>query len=148
MSQEEAVPVAAPLAGRIRRGGTQLDVSLGRPEFTAVFGLLFLRQGMIHYDRVRCKEQFQTSSDSRSVVKFLAPLLIGLSLAWAQSRSTSDSVYCSRCSITISPIIPNSTLFNHGCSLNMIVTYPTIGIYPLTLPTMSSSRCKKSCPRA
>lgn len=50
MSQED-VPVAAPLAGRIRRGGTQLNVSLGRPDFTAIFGLL-LRQGMIHYNMV------------------------------------------------------------------------------------------------
>lgn len=50
MSQED-VPVTAPLAGRIRRGGTQLNVSPGRPDFTAILGLL-LRQGMVHYDMV------------------------------------------------------------------------------------------------
>jgi hypothetical protein len=40
-----------------------------------------------------------------------------------------DTSLCnhSLCSITINPMIPNMTVFNHGCSLSMIVTYPTAG---------------------
>jgi hypothetical protein len=44
----------------------------------------------------------------------------------------------SLCKMTIKPIIPSMTVFNHGCSLSMIVTYPTAGTYPRTLPMMSS----------
>lgn len=50
--------------------------------------------------------------------------------------------YYSRCNITINPIIPRSTVFSHGCSLSMIVTYPTMGMYPRTLPTISSWRLR------
>jgi hypothetical protein len=59
-----------------------------------------------------------------------------------------EKVNHSLCNMTINPITPNKTVFNHGCSLNMIVTYPTPGIYPRTLPTISSLRSRKSCPRA
>lgn len=55
----------------------------------------------------------------------------------ALSLYTVTCIY-SLCSITINPMIPSRTVFNQGCSLSMIVTYPTIGIYPLTLPTISS----------
>lgn len=36
----------------------------------------------------------------------------------------------SRCNTTIRPIMPNIAVFIHGFSDNMIVTYPTNGMYP------------------
>jgi len=39
-------------------------------------------------------------------------------------------------------MIPSSTVFSHGCSLSMIVTYPTAGMYPRTLPMRSSLRSR------
>ena len=44
-------------------------------------------------------------------------------------------------------MIPSIAVFSHGCSLSMIVTYPTNGIYPTTLPMMSFLT-KKSWSRA
>lgn len=76
-----------------------------------------------------------------------------ISFLWAQKykhlrNHDVEWVNHSLCNITINPITPNKTVFNHGCSLNMIVTYPTPGIYPRTLPTISSLRSRKSCPGA
>lgn len=48
------------------------------------------------------------------------------------------SILHSRCKMTIRPMMPNMTVFNHGCSLSMIVTYPTAGTYPRTLPIISA----------
>lgn len=42
-------------------------------------------------------------------------------------RSVMRKCY-SLCRITIKPMIPSMTLFSHGCSLSIIVTYPTAGI--------------------
>jgi hypothetical protein len=67
------------------------------------------------------------------------------SLPSSPSRSLSHPTflsYPSRCKTTITPINPNITLLSHGCSDSKIVTYPTPGTYPLTLPMISVSRSK------
>lgn len=56
--------------------------------------------------------------------------------------------YYSLCNTTIKPIIPSITCFSHGCSLKRIVTYPTKGMNPATLPITSSLRLRNDCPRA
>jgi len=48
------------------------------------------------------------------------------------------SVY-SLSNMTSKPIIPSNTLFAQGCSLSKMVTYPTNGMYPTTLPITSFS---------
>ena len=54
----------------------------------------------------------------------------------------------SLCNTTINPIIPSITWFSHGCSLSRIVTYPTNGMKPNTLPITSSSRLRNDWSRA
>ncbi len=54
----------------------------------------------------------------------------------------------SRCSTTVKPIKPSMAVFSHGYSLSRIVTYPTNGMKPTTLPITSFSRSRKRCPRA
>lgn len=54
----------------------------------------------------------------------------------------------SLCNTTITPIIPSMTCFNQGCSLSNIVTYPTKGMKPITLPMTSSLRFRKDWPAA
>lgn len=56
--------------------------------------------------------------------------------------------YYSLCNTTMIPIIPSMTCFSHGCSLSRIVTYPTKGINPTTLPMTSSLRLRKDWPAA
>lgn len=76
------------------------------------------------------------------------PSLLCIQVRKRLQNHDAEKVNHSLCNTTINPITPSNTVFNHGCSLNMIVTYPTPGIYPRTLPTISSLRSRKSCPRA
>lgn len=66
----------------------------------------------------------------------------------AQSNLPKICQYHSLCKTTIKPIIPSMTCFNHGCSLSRMVTYPTKGMKPTTLPITSSLRLRKDWPCA
>lgn len=62
-------------------------------------------------------------------------------------RSVLGILFClhidhSRCSTTVKAMPASITVFSQGYSLRRIVTYPTNGTYPTTLPTTSFDRSR------
>ena len=91
---------------------------------------------------VRCHFEFIPSCLPRALA-----LLYSFSIGRADFTILLQ-LYHSLCNTTIKPIIPSMTCFSHGCSLSRMVTYPTKGMKPTTLPITSSLRLRNDWPCA
>lgn len=106
---------------------------------------------------VSCEEVIEQSwvyfkvSNSPSKFRMVTALvhahIFRTSVEQLYTLSTHLCIY-SLCKTTMTPINPSITCLSHGCSLSRIVTYPTKGMNPTTLPTTSSLRLRNDWPVA